>query len=83
MGADYCFDGSAARRVGGRKRGAVPHRHVAVGQPARQRHGGCPCRCCPLTAHGPGNWNVSAGSAARVGADTVYRVGSIPKLFTA
>ncbi|KAM3496898.1 hypothetical protein MY10362_009731 [Beauveria mimosiformis] len=31
----------------------------------------------------PGNLNVSAGSAARVGADTVYRVGSISKLFTA
>ncbi|OAA52480.1 Beta-lactamase/transpeptidase-like protein [Beauveria brongniartii RCEF 3172] len=33
--------------------------------------------------YSPGNLNVSAGSAARVGADTVYRVGSISKLFTA
>ncbi|KAM3465449.1 hypothetical protein NHJ6243_001725 [Beauveria neobassiana] len=33
--------------------------------------------------HSPGNLNVSAGSAARVDADTVYRIGSISKLFTA
>ncbi|KAM0669011.1 hypothetical protein ACQRIT_003734 [Beauveria bassiana] len=33
--------------------------------------------------HSPGNLNVSAGSAVRVDADTVYRVGSISKLFTA
>ncbi|PQK16423.1 hypothetical protein BB8028_0006g07430 [Beauveria bassiana] len=33
--------------------------------------------------HSPGNLNVSSGSAARVDADTVYRIGSISKLFTA
>ncbi|KAM3511131.1 hypothetical protein MY11210_005248 [Beauveria gryllotalpidicola] len=26
--------------------------HVAVGQPARQRHGACLCRCCASTARG-------------------------------